>query len=72
MYLDANDHKYLEYFEWTQKTALFKKRIFCELCKKLNNVNERVKTYENVTHWWLHDNKNRPVCDNDGRPHSFN
>ena len=63
LYLDENDDKYLEYFSWTHKTSLFKPRIFCQLCSKLNDVLEPVKIYENITDWWLHDNKNLSVCD---------
>ena len=63
LYLDSNDEKYLEYFLWTRITALYKNRIFCELCSKLNDNYEPVKIYENVTYWWLHDDTNKPVCD---------
>ena len=64
IFLDENDDKYLEYFEWIHKTAFYKRNHFCQLCHKLNNVPSLFKkTYTNITDWWLHDNKNQKVCD---------
>ena len=63
LYLDNNDDKYLEYFQWTRKTAFYRRRHFCELCWKLNNLDQFSKVYTNITNWWLHTDNNKFICD---------
>jgi len=61
--LNKNDDKYLEYFKWTEKSVFYERLPFCELCHKLNFPIEFSKTYKNITHWWLHYDNNKFVCD---------
>ena len=62
-YLDENKSEYLKYFDWIGKYGLYKQSNWCQLCAKLNNVREPVKTYSNITDWWTHDLKKNLACD---------
>ncbi|XP_025833210.1 alpha-(1,3)-fucosyltransferase C-like isoform X2 [Agrilus planipennis] len=52
-YLDENDDKYLEYFQWKSDYYVVSsfKYFICDLCKKLN-TDFTPKTYKNIEKWW--------------------
>ena len=55
-YLDRNETAYAEYFEWKIyfKVNIFS-RVFCNLCKSLNDKSMPMKTYSNMDQWWVQD-----------------
>jgi len=55
-YLDNNDTAYAEYFEWKEYFKVnFYHSTFCDLCEALNDETMPVKSYKNMTKWWIHD-----------------
>ena len=63
LHLNKNDKEYLEYFNWAEKTVFYERLPFCELCYKLNFPSKFSNSYKNLTHWWLHYDDNKFVCD---------
>ena len=68
LYLDRNDEKYLEYFEWTKSVNYYVRMAFCAMCKKLHNPSLPMQYYSNITDWWIHDKKHNLDCENSLRP----
>jgi len=53
-YLDGNIKAYAEYFEWKRYFKVnWWSKIFCQLCKSLNDATMPQKTYTNLTEWWV-------------------
>ena len=55
-YLDRNITAYAEYFEWKRYFKVnWWSKIFCQLCKSLNDATMPPKTYPNLAEWWVKD-----------------
>jgi alpha-1,3-fucosyltransferase len=55
-YLDRNTTAYAEYYEWKKYFKVnWWSKIFCHLCKSLNDPTMPPKTYPNITEWWVKD-----------------
>jgi alpha-1,3-fucosyltransferase len=55
--LDKNDALYLKYFEWKKDWEVVRRPTdgWCELCRKLNDPNEPIKSYADMVQWWFDD-----------------
>ena len=55
--LDSNDSLYLRYFEWKKDWEVVKRPLggWCDLCEKLNDSKEPVKSYADMAKWWFDD-----------------
>ena len=62
LYLDENNEKYLEYFEWTKNVKYYVWRSFCEMCRMLHDPSIPMQYYKNFTDWWIYDNKHNLNC----------
>ena len=52
--LDKNDALYMEYFRWKEYYVVdpFPRVGWCQLCEKLNDPLEPIKSYESVARYW--------------------
>ena len=52
--LDKNDALYMEYFRWKEHYVVnpFPRVGWCQLCEKLNDPLEPIKSYESVARYW--------------------
>ena len=55
--LHNNDALYVRHFEWKRdwEVQSLPSDGFCDLCERLNNPSERVKSYADLGKWWHHD-----------------
>ena len=55
--LDNNPALYIKYFEWKKDWQVIRHPFdgWCDLCRKLNNDTEEVKSYEDISKWWYDD-----------------
>lgn len=55
--LDQNDALYARYFEWKKEWQVIPhpSNGWCDLCEKLNDPLQPVKTYPNIAQWWYDD-----------------
>ncbi|XP_057369403.1 alpha-(1,3)-fucosyltransferase C-like [Daphnia carinata] len=55
--LDKNEALYLKYFEWKKDYDVLRGPLdgWCDLCEKLNNPQEPIKSYESMAKWWYDD-----------------
>ena len=52
---DKNRDKYNSYYDWKKKYEYVLDPYPCQLCKKLNDKLEPVKTWNNLDKWWFED-----------------
>ncbi len=54
--LDKNDALYNAYFQWKKHYKVIRKPMkgWCDLCAKLNEPIQVMKSYKNVEEWWVH------------------
>ncbi|GAB6023421.1 hypothetical protein CHUAL_008205 [Chamberlinius hualienensis] len=48
----SDDKLYDNYFQWKGKYKIGGSHQFCEMCRKLHDKTEPVKTYEDIDKWW--------------------
>ncbi|GAB6023417.1 hypothetical protein CHUAL_008203 [Chamberlinius hualienensis] len=48
----SDDKLYDNYFQWKGKYKIGGSHQFCEMCRKLHDKTEPVKTYEDIDNWW--------------------
>ncbi len=62
LFLDSNKEEYLKYFDWKRDSYLrcvTRSRGACQLCAKLHDPTEPVKTYQNVSQWYIESEENK-------------
>nr|CAH0103436.1 unnamed protein product [Daphnia galeata] len=54
--LDENDGLYQKYFDWKKDYEVVSSPVsgWCELCEKLNDLQQKPKVYKDMTDWWFH------------------
>ncbi|KAI1285068.1 Alpha-(1,3)-fucosyltransferase C [Halotydeus destructor] len=57
--LAKNADEYNEYFNWKRKFTYKADPYPCQLCRKLNDVNEPTKFWNNLVPWWFDEGKCR-------------
>ena len=55
--LDDNPALYSRYFDWKRDWQVVRNPLdgWCDLCEKLNNPEEEIKSYKNLSKWWFDD-----------------
>lgn len=60
IFLTKHQEEYERYFHWKQEYQMAPYQHYaCQLCSKLHSDTEPVKTWHNLSNWWIHDAKCR-------------
>lgn len=67
-YLSRNEEKYVQYLEEkakyrTETLHAQYRKAYCDVCKRLHNLDKYRKTYKNIKAWWYKDKCQRTVTD---------
>lgn len=54
--IGADFNKYKIFFEWKRQYQVnYQRNDLCQLCSKLHDKDQHLKSYTNITNWWLNE-----------------